>query len=282
MHVQGLPERIGDEGVKMSTINTFQISFEIWGCIIGLITCILTGSVTFEAGDKGGKKLWVIVLINNLLLVSDAMAYIYRGDMTSLGTAITRVSNFSIFALEYVLVGIFVSYVLLIAGRETAPGKIWSIIAYGFLAAGAAGLIITPFTGLYYYFDAANRYCRGSGIALSFATCGAVIAICVLILWRSRRSMNRGEKNTFLILISVFATCLAGQFAFYGFSFINFSITIAFLILHLSSYSRLQEMLTERKVEEAIRDTAALSEWSRNSLSSLEQKSGADYEENKE
>ena len=35
----------------MSTINVFQISFEIWGCIIGIIVCILLGTASFETED---------------------------------------------------------------------------------------------------------------------------------------------------------------------------------------------------------------------------------------
>ena len=100
----------------MSTINVFQISFEIWGCIIGIIVCILLGTASFETEDVVGKKLWKMILINNLLLVSDALAYIYRGDLTPLGVTMTRICNFSLFALENLLLVIFVRYVRQITG----------------------------------------------------------------------------------------------------------------------------------------------------------------------
>lgn len=266
----------------MSTINIFQISFEIWGCIIGIAVCIMTGSAVFESDDRTGRKLWCMVLFNNFLLVSDAIAYIYRGEMTSLGMVMTRISNFALFALEYVILGIFVSYVLLIAGRMGTPRRNWGIAAYSIIALGSAGLIVTPFTGLYYYFDATNHYCRGSGIALSFSACGAVVAICIYILWKSRGCLDRSEKLMFLSCISVFFVCMAGQFIFYGLSFINISITVLFLIMHIGNYSRMLDIRTENRIEEAIRDAGALSEWRGYTPCSSSKNGETGYEENKE
>ena len=64
----------------MSTINVFQISFEIWGCIIGIIVCILLGTASFETVDVVGKKLWKMILIKPTC----ALPCVYLHDYTKL------------------------------------------------------------------------------------------------------------------------------------------------------------------------------------------------------
>ena len=50
----------------MSTLNIFQISFEIWGCLIGIVVCLILGASTFRNRDVTGRKLWRMVLVNNM------------------------------------------------------------------------------------------------------------------------------------------------------------------------------------------------------------------------
>ena len=155
----------------MSTVNIFQISFEIWGCVISIIICLLLGGNTFKDKDEVGKCLWRMLLVNVLLLSCDALAYIYRGDQTFIGLVMTRVSNFSLFALEYVLLGLFTCYVRQLTGASARLRAWWERIAWAFLALGMACLLITQLTGFYYSFDSTNHYQRGSGIWVSFAVC---------------------------------------------------------------------------------------------------------------
>ena len=246
----------------MSTINIFQISFEIWGCIISIIVCILMGTISFKTKDVIGKKLWRMILINNFLLVSDALAYIYRGDITPLGITMTRICNFALFALEYILLVIFVRYVKCITDNsENKSTTWWEYLAYTLQTAGFAGLIITQFTGLYYSFDDTNHYQRGNGIWISFAACGAVILICFFRLWLHRKKLSKSETSTFSLCIMIFFVCIVVQFIFYGLSLINIGITIALLLMYLRHYKMLYDMYINNSIEEAIRDTEALSAW---------------------
>ena len=51
----------------MSTVNIFQISFEIWGCVISIIICLLLGGNTFKDKDEVGKCLWRMLLVLSLI-----------------------------------------------------------------------------------------------------------------------------------------------------------------------------------------------------------------------
>lgn len=267
----------------MSTINIFQISFEIWGCIISIIICILMGTISFKTKDVIGEKLWRMILINNFLLVSDALAYIYRGDITPLGITITRTSNFFMFALEYILLITFVRYVKHITSTdENEPTTWWEYLAFALQAVAFAGLMITQFTGLYYFFDDTNHYQRGNGIWISFTACGTVILICFFRLWLHRKNLSKSEKSTFSLCIVIFFVCIVVQFIFYGLSLINMGITISLLLMYLRHYTTQYDLYVSSSIEEAIRDTEALSAWKSVPDYIVDQTQEAQYEADKE
>lgn len=267
----------------MSTINIFQISFEIWGCIISIIICILLGTLSFETKDAVGKELWRMILINNFLLVSDALAYIYRGDLTPIGIAMTRICNFTLFALEYIILIIFVRYVKHITSYNEATSTTWwEYLTFILQAVGFAGLVITQFTGLYYSFDDTNHYQRGNGIWISFAVCGAVVLICFFRLWMHRKKLSKSQTSTFFLCIMIFFVCIVVQFIIYGLSLINIGITIVLLLMYLRHYTIQYDVYVNNSIEEAIRDTKALSTWKSVSDCVAEQTPEVQYGEDKE
>ncbi|MGN0073107.1 MAG: hypothetical protein ACI36W_04840 [Coriobacteriales bacterium] len=245
----------------MSTVNIFQISFEIWGCIISIIICLLLGGHTFRDRDEVGKCLWRMLLVNVLLLSCDALAYIYRGDQSPIGLAMTRVSNFSLYVLEYLLLGLFACYVRQLTGGGPRLRAWWERVACGFLALGLACLIITQFTGLYYSFDSTNHYQRGSGIWISFAVGAAVVFACVVRLWACRAQLSKTARTTIALCVGVFAVCILGQFVFYGLSLVNIGITVVLLLLYLRHQKAQYDASLDKRVAEAIQDTQALCAW---------------------
>lgn len=245
----------------MSTINIFQICFEIWGCVISIFVCLLLGGISLNGRDKVARCLWVMLLVNVLLLTCDALAYIYRGDQTLIGLCMTHISNFGLFALEIVLLALFAWFVRELTGGGALLHAWWERIAYLFLAVGLACLVATQFTGLYYSFDSTNHYQRGSGIWISFATCGAAVLACVYRLWAGRARIGRHDLTTLALCLVVFAACIMLQFVFYGLSLINVAITISLLLLYLRRLKAQYDKLLEKRVEEAVRDTRALCMW---------------------
>ena len=254
----------------MSTVNIFQISFEIWGCVISIIICLLLGGNTFKDKDEVGKCLWRMLLVNVLLLSCDALAYIYRGDQTFIGLVMTRVSNFSLFALEYVLLGLFTCYVRQLTGASARLRAWWERIAWAFLALGMACLLITQLTGFYYSFDSTNHYQRGSGIWVSFAVCAAAVFACVVRLWAYRAHLIKTARTTIALCVGVFAVCILGQFVFYGLSLVNIGVTVVLLVLYLRHQKNQYVALLDKRVAKAIQDTQALCAWRQQGASPAE------------
>ena len=264
----------------MSTINIFQISFEIWGCIISIIVCILLGTASFSKKDAVGNKIRRMILINNFILVSDALAYIYRGDLTPMGCAFTRISNFVMFALQYILLALISDYAKHIIAKNKSKSTWWDYLAFSLLFIAFIGLVITQLTGWYYSFDDTNHYQRENGIWISFAICGLVLLLCCVRLCLNRKNLSQSEKSTFMMCVVISLICIVVQFVFYGLSLINTGITISLLLMYFRHIKSRYDTYMDNCIEEAIRDTKALCE---RSVSLCTKQAGeVQYEENKE
>ncbi len=245
----------------MSTINIFQISLEIWGVVLSLILAVFS-SATVYRGGRVLKNTWTLLLLNCMLLSCDALAYIYRGDPGSIGIAMTRFSNFGVFFIEGILVWYF-TYIVqqIITDKEkisikSAPMIITSVC----VLAQLLGVIVTPFTGFYYSFDAQNYYVRGSGVATSFLLLGVVLAVNVFQVVKNRRRFTDRIWRTFISVAIILALSIFIQFIFYGISLINIAITLVLIVLFLSLLTDNREREFRRHIsgmEDIIRELNA-------------------------
>ena len=104
------------------------------------------------------------------MLIFDRMAYLYRGNTTTLGFWMVRISNFMAFAL---IIGIILSFTLYFinlliydVGIKNTPRRLKISCVLCFVA--FLLLIISQFTNFYYYFDKFNRYHRASGFMICY------------------------------------------------------------------------------------------------------------------
>lgn len=238
----------------MSTLNIIQVSFEIWGCIVSLIISLFTATEVTQG--KPGNKLWKMLLINVLVLVSDSLAYVYRGDSSSVGLVMTRISNFALFLGEYVLVFLFAHYVQSIFDMYGQKNnKKWLYTVYGLMGITTGALVITQFTGFYYYFDSTNHYCRGNGIILSFlCTCLAILIVAAQFrkLWKK---LKKDDVQTLGIVIVIPMVAIIIQFWGYGISLLNIALTISIIISYLKHYFNRINATAAGMVDEAKAET---------------------------
>lgn len=245
----------------MSTLNIFQISFEIWGCITGIVIAMILGVSTFREHDHNGKILWYMVLFNNIMLVCDALAYIYRGDLTKIGIIMTRISNFSLFLMEYIVLFCFINHVRCLTANEDRQTHRWQTVAVLLDGVALAGLFATPFTNLYYSFDTLNRYSRGKGLWISFAACAVVMLICIYRLYTCRKQLSKTQKNVFFSCITIFFVCMLLQFVVYGLSLINMALTISIQFMYFMHAKQQYEYRYQQNIEQAIHDTTEFVTW---------------------
>ncbi len=94
----------------MFDLKTIHISLELWGSILCLIAALCTFLNGF--GQKQQRKIMTLMqLCAAALLISDTLAWIYRGNGTSVGYYMVRISNAAVFILSFVILGLFTHYV---------------------------------------------------------------------------------------------------------------------------------------------------------------------------
>lgn len=252
-------------GIEMSTINIFQISLEIWGCIICVIFAMISGDKAYKEGGAL-SRLWFMLLVNGVLLISDAFAYIFRGEVSTLGMYMTRISNFMVFALEGIMtwnIAACVQCLIQDDERVKVLEDRWMRVCGIMIMIQLLGIAVTPFTRFYFYFDETNHYHRGVGIILTFLMLGSVCAISGVKLFLHRKKVPTNIIHTFRTAILIFGVCFVVQFLKYGISLINISLTIILLMLYLILWKdslrremekqtnevekMIQEIMTERK-----------------------------------
>ena len=177
-----------------------------------------------------------LVFLCGVLLLFDYFAYIYRGQVGQTAYVMVRISNCIVFMLSDLLLFLYTMYICRVMFgtyglKSKVPCNIRVKIAYVISAVEVLLILISQFTGMYYYFDETNTYHRGSFYAITVAIPAVCFVICMSILIQYR-------KNVRLTLwYSMIAICLFPYIGmvlttfFYGISFANIMIGFSFLIL---------------------------------------------------
>lgn len=168
-----------------------------------------------------------------ILLIADRQAYYFRGNMTSIGLIMTRVSNFIVFLMTLLVILSFNQYLTDFCEKDfnlsfkrlsfTKHLGYFSIIL----------LIISQFTNLYYYFDEDNLYHRGDGFIFCY-----IFPLIILIIQLSViiQNYHRFRKRIFYPLVFFTIVPLVAsvlQAFMYGISLTNMSIVGIVILLRV-------------------------------------------------
>ena len=134
-----------------------------------------------------------------LLLGFDALSWYFHANADETAYYMVRISNFSVFCINYIFMSFFATYVWLTVSKNQhrKPAALHTVYALSVI--GILLLIITQFTGLFYYFDDHNLYHRGNFYLLSQAIAVSGIALCLFMLISYRKNLDR---ITFLSVMS--------------------------------------------------------------------------------
>jgi len=136
-----------------------------------------------------------------LLLGADALSWYFRVDADETAYYMVRISNFSVFCINYIFMSFFATYVWLTVSKHQHRKPAALRAVYALSVIGILLLIITQFTGLFYYFDDHNLYHRGNFYLLSQAIAVLGIALCLFMLISYRKNLDR---IIFLSMMSFF------------------------------------------------------------------------------
>lgn len=222
--------------------------------ICGIITLFVLISKSIP---KERKRALLLVEINAMLLLSaDRAAYIYRGDMSTLGYWMVRISNFIVFFTTLTTVYSFNMYLrdhlkntlkLNPLPRRLMANDI--LIAFGIL-----NLVVSQFTGWYYYFDAANLYHRGPGFYICMIIPLLVLVIQLTVIMEFRKVIRPFVLYPLLIFTVLPLVASIGQIFAYGLSLTNITIVGTAVVIYVFDLIDLNRMSEEKEKAERAND----------------------------
>ena len=184
----------------MTVRAMFHICMELWGIFI----CLICAGGIFIATPQKTRRTRIKILMQiacMLLLGTDALSWYFRVDADETAYYMVRISNFSVFCINYIFMSFFATYVWLTVSKHQHRKPAALRAVYALSVIGILLLIITQFTGLFYYFDDHNLYHRGNFYLLSQAIAVLGIALCLFMLISYRKNLDR---IIFLSMMSFF------------------------------------------------------------------------------
>ncbi|MDO5149262.1 MAG: diguanylate cyclase [Oscillospiraceae bacterium] len=185
----------------MAIQSMISITIEAFALIVSiLISVSLIVQKRWERIDK--VVLWM-VSFTVLLLFNDILAYNYRGNTSSFARCIVRISNFGVFAINYLML---MGYGMCLRIYTKTKSKI-QILCFRAVSVGIwislIMLIISQFSNFLYYFDSDNFYHRGKFYLLTqfVPILGGIIYFGIIIA--NRKNIQRNELialNVYLVL----------------------------------------------------------------------------------
>ena len=170
-----------------------------------------------------------------LLMIADRRAYIYRGDVSTMGWWMVRISNFLVFFLTLFVLYCFNLYLINLymheGGLAAAPirlkvAKILAII-------GMVMVVISQFTSLYYTFDEMNQYQRSPGFVICYIIPITILVLQISVILQYRKSMSSLTWTSLILFTSLCIIASIAQVFMYGISLTNISIVILSALLYI-------------------------------------------------
>ncbi|MBP5604819.1 MAG: HD domain-containing protein, partial [Ruminiclostridium sp.] len=191
------------------------------------------------------KSLLLLELSSFVLLMADRFAYLYRGDASLGGYIMVRASNFIVFFMSLFVIFSFNLYLKNTFTNDGARKKVPVLLnAVGILFfLGTILLIISQFTGFYYYFDDQNLYHRNSGIAICYSIPLVCLILQIVAIIRNRKLISRIIYPSILLFAVVPLLATIAQMFTYGVSLTNISIVGMATLIYFFSLKDMNEKL---------------------------------------
>ncbi len=239
----------------MSLLQYINFSIELWGalfCLVALASVLIT-----QGFDKKSSRMIANLMIASaLLMISDSLAWMFRGHATEAGYYIVRISNYCAFFFGLLIMPLVAEYVShLIYKGSGISGLFWEYIEWFLFIFGAVVLTVNIFHPFIYTFDDGNTYYR---LTFGFlpgllAFIGIVATLGVVLEYL--KYLQKYEKFAVVTFLLLPLAAVVLQTFRYGISYANIALVISALILffsYIADYSRYvatrEKILTEERL----------------------------------
>ncbi len=201
--------------------------------VCGIMAYFLHINKTMSKTRK--KALILLELSAMFLLIADRRAYIYRGDPSTTGWWMVRISNFLVFFLTLAVIYFFNKYLIDLFTHE---GKLAAVpkrlkTTRVLLLIGMAMVVISQFTGIYYTFDEMNRYQRAPGFIICYVVPLLVLIFQLTVIIQYYRRLNRRIAFSLILFTGLSTVSSILQVFMYGISLNNMIIVLMAAMLYV-------------------------------------------------
>ncbi len=175
----------------MEFLKAHQLNIMLFMSGICFVLAILT-LMTKALSPRRKRILALLEAAAMILLLADRYAYIYRGDLSTLGFWMVRISNFLVYFMTLYISHALTLYLLDLFRTEGNlkffPKRLWACEAL--FAAGLILLVVSQFTGLYYTFDAQNTYQRAPANILCYVAPFLITFLQISVVVQYRKQLR--------------------------------------------------------------------------------------------
>ena len=185
-------------------------------------------------------------------LIFDRLSYQFRGNETTLGGFVVRISNAMTYFLILLILLLVSRFMIDLykneGGLKEIPKRL--LVCDVLFCVGTILIIVTQFTGLYYTFDAHNQYQRAPGNIFSYIMPFLIVIIQESVLMQYRDRLKRGL--VYALAISIILPTIASviQYLYYGVSLISMTLVVVVNVFFVYALSSLGEEVSKARTRE--------------------------------
>ena len=234
------------EFLKLHQLNIMLFMSGICGILVVLTLMTRTLSV------KRRRILALLEAAAMFLLIFDRYAYLYRGNPGRTGFWMVRISNFLVYFLTLFIAHSLTLYLFELYrndGKLSAmPKRLY--VCEGMYAVSTGLLIISQFTGLYYYFDETNTYHRARWNLLCYVMPLLIGLLQLSVVLQYRKLLSRVIYVSLILNIVAPLGASIIQFKSYGVSLTNITVVGLAIVLYMFALIDLNDTVERAKIKE--------------------------------
>jgi len=196
-----------------------------------------------KLNTKNAVSFSLLVFCNMMVVLSNLLGLIYKGQMGEMANVILKISNFSEFLFTAANFAAFSNYCLKVLKINQQYIFVYLVIPCVIL------LIINVFTGWVYYIDENNVYYRGlffNYYSVYFAFLFIALLVIIII---NRKNLTKGELLSFICYIVIPSICILIQAFYYGLYLSQFASASLLLIVIIFSLKKDAALYIQREKE---------------------------------
>ena len=218
----------------MNTTQVLNMTFDIWSALFNAIL-IIGAFIPRRFNPSQAKPIIGALVANASVNVFEALAYVFRGDVSVLGWWMVRITNFGVFLCNHLLLLFAGWFIVRTIERDGHVVNVnFKRMFVGTVMTGVVLLVLARAFGFYYAFDEQNLYYRIRGYWVMIAVLWfAAIALLVLTLvnWQQFTTL---ERTAFLMIEILPIVAMIAQLFTYGVSLTTFAGTISLAMMFMA------------------------------------------------